>query len=202
MKKLVAYSSVSHLGFVVLGHLRAQRERRAGRGLPDARARHLDRRALPHRRHAVRSAAHARDRGVRRPQGGHAEAGRGVPADHAGVGRAAGHERLRRRVPDPARRVRAASSTHASAVHGGRGDRRDSLGRLHALDVPARELRAGDQREEPRPARSQRARVVRDRAGLRDVHRHGRRARASSSSRWSRPCARRSSTSGRRRRRR
>ena len=70
-------------------HLRAQRQRRAGRGLSDARARHLDRRALPHRRHAVRSAAHAADRRVRRPQGGDAEARRGVPADHAGVGRAA-----------------------------------------------------------------------------------------------------------------
>ena len=52
--------------------VRAQRQRRAGRGVPDARARHLHRRALPHRRHAVRSPAHASDRGVRRPQGRHA----------------------------------------------------------------------------------------------------------------------------------
>ena len=51
-------------------HLRAERQRRAGRGLPDARARHLDRRPLPHRRHAVGPPAHAADCRVRRPEGG------------------------------------------------------------------------------------------------------------------------------------
>ena len=39
MKKLVAYSSVSHLGFVVLGHCRDEHPGRAGRGLPDAQPR-------------------------------------------------------------------------------------------------------------------------------------------------------------------
>ena len=46
-----------------------------------------------------------------------------------------------------------------SAAHGDRRHRRDSLGRLHALDVPARQLRRGHKPEEPRAARSQRARV-------------------------------------------
>ena len=35
-----------------------------------------------------------------------------------------------------------------SAPGGVRGDRRDPVGDLHAVDVPARELRPGDQREE------------------------------------------------------
>ena len=61
MKKLVAYSSVSHLGLRRARPDGAQRQRRAGRRLSDAGARHLDRRALPHRRHAVRPPAHAAD---------------------------------------------------------------------------------------------------------------------------------------------
>ena len=42
-------------------HLRDERAGRAGRGLPDARARHQHRRALPHRRHAVGPPPHAPD---------------------------------------------------------------------------------------------------------------------------------------------
>ena len=89
MKKLVAYSSVSHLGFRRARPLRAERQRRAGRGLPDAEPRRQHRRSVPDRRHALRSPAHAAHRGVRRPEGGHAAARRGVPARHAGVDRAA-----------------------------------------------------------------------------------------------------------------
>ena len=62
---------------------------------------------------------------------------------HAVVDRAARPERLRRRVPDPARRV-----PLESAAGGVRGDRRHPVGDLHAVDVPARELRPGHQREE------------------------------------------------------
>ena len=39
MKKLVAYSSVSHLGLRRARHLRAEPAGRAGRGLPDAQPR-------------------------------------------------------------------------------------------------------------------------------------------------------------------
>ena len=91
------------------------------------------------------------------------------------------------------------SFEHARVLHGRRRDGRHPVGRLHALDVPARELRPADQREEPRPARPQRARVVRHRADLRDGDRHGRRARRVPASRWSRRCGRRSSTSSGRR---
>ena len=68
MKKLVAYSSVSHLGVRRPRHLRHEHAVAAGRGLPDARARRQHRRTLPHRRHAVGSPAYATDYGVRRPE--------------------------------------------------------------------------------------------------------------------------------------
>ena len=87
MKKLVAYSSVSHLGFVVLGIARDEHAGRAGRGLSDAEPRRQHRRAVPHRRHAVGSAAHAAHRGVRRTEERDAAAGRGVPDRHAVVDR-------------------------------------------------------------------------------------------------------------------
>ena len=66
MKKLVAYSSVSHLGFVVLGICAMNVAGRAGRRLPDAQSRRQHRRAVHDRRHALGSAAHAADRRVRR----------------------------------------------------------------------------------------------------------------------------------------
>ena len=65
-------------------------------------------------------------------------------------------------------------------LHGRRRDGRDPVGGLHALDVPARELRADDQRQEPRLARPEPARMGRHRADLRDGDSHGRRARACS----------------------
>ena len=105
MKKLVAYSSVSHLGLRRARHLRDERAGRAGRGLPDARARHQHRRALPDRRHAVGPAPHASHQRVRRAEERDAAADGGVPHHHARVDRHAGAQRLHRRVPDDARRV-------------------------------------------------------------------------------------------------
>ena len=106
MKKLVAYSSVSHLGFVVLGIAAMNTAGRAGRRVPDAEPRRQHRRPVPDRRHAVGPAAHAADRRVRRAEGGDAAARGRVSDHHAVVDRPARVERVRRRVPDPARRVR------------------------------------------------------------------------------------------------
>ena len=69
MKKLVAYSSVSHLGFVVLGICAMNVQGVQGARLPDAEPRRQHRRAVPDRRHALRPPAHPPDRRVRRPQG-------------------------------------------------------------------------------------------------------------------------------------
>ena len=58
IKKLVAYSSVSHLGFVMLGLVRAQYARRSGRHLPDDQSRAFHRRAVSLGRHDLRSASY------------------------------------------------------------------------------------------------------------------------------------------------
>ena len=55
LKRLVAYYSVSHLGFVLLGNFAFRDFNRRG-GLPDAQPRHNDRGAVPRRGHALRSA--------------------------------------------------------------------------------------------------------------------------------------------------
>ena len=69
MKKLVAYSSVSHLGFVVLGLCAMNVQGVQGARLPDAQPRRQHRRALHDRRHAVGPPAHAPDLRVRRAEG-------------------------------------------------------------------------------------------------------------------------------------
>ena len=66
LKRLVAYSSVSHLGFVVLGLFSFTLAGHAGLDAADGQPRPVDRRALPPRRDALRAPAHARDRGLRR----------------------------------------------------------------------------------------------------------------------------------------
>ena len=68
LKRLVAYSSVSHLGFVVLGIFAFQATADAWRGLSDAEPRRLHRRAFPRCRHALRSPPHASHQGIRRPR--------------------------------------------------------------------------------------------------------------------------------------
>ena len=91
-----------------LRHARALRPQRSGdvrRRLPDAQPRPLDRRAVPPRRRDLRAAPHAPDRRVRRPVEAAAGLCRLLPDRHAVVGRPAGAERLRRRVPHPARRL-------------------------------------------------------------------------------------------------
>ena len=102
LKKLVAYSSVSHLGFVMLGIAALHHHRRGGRGLPDAQPRHLDGRAVLPGRHALRAAPHARSIAE---FGGLQERDalvlRGVPARLPVLDRGARHQRLRGRVPDP-----------------------------------------------------------------------------------------------------
>ena len=72
MKKLIAYSSVAHMGFVTMGIFADDGAGRAGRDLPDDLARHRLGRAVPVRRRHLRPHAHARDRGLWRPRQPHA----------------------------------------------------------------------------------------------------------------------------------
>ena len=85
--------------------LRDEPAGRAGLDLSDAEPRRQHGRALHDRRHAVRSPSHPPHLGVRRPQVGHAAPRRRVPARDAVLDRPAGPQRVRRRVPDPRRRL-------------------------------------------------------------------------------------------------
>ena len=69
LKKLVAYSSVSHMGFVTLGIFIFQRAGPPGRGPPDGRPRHHHGRAVPARRRHLRAHPRPDDRQDGRPRG-------------------------------------------------------------------------------------------------------------------------------------
>ena len=105
MKKLVAYSSVSHLGFCTLGIFVLTPLGLSGSVLAADQSRHLDRRAVPDRRHSLRAPPHARDLRIRRHLERHAGL-RHHHHDHVPVvdGTAAA-QRLRRRVHHPAGHV-------------------------------------------------------------------------------------------------
>ena len=62
LKRIVAYSSVAHLGFVVLGTFALTQQSIQGGAVHDDLARAHHRRAVPPRRHALRAPAHLRDR--------------------------------------------------------------------------------------------------------------------------------------------
>ena len=94
MKKLVAYSSVSHLGFCVLG-----------------------RRALPSRRCGLRATAHPAARGLWRPGAEHAAVRHVLRHRRAVVDRSARTERIRRRVSDPRGLIQDAAGVDNSRDH-------------------------------------------------------------------------------------
>ena len=105
LKRLVAYSSVAHLGFIILGTFALTTQSLTGRRRPDGQPRDLDRCALPSRRDDLRAPPHARDRPAQRPPEGRAGDGRVLHARDAVVDRPARPERVRRRVPHPHRLV-------------------------------------------------------------------------------------------------
>ena len=70
LKRLVAYSSVAHLGFIVLGTFALTTQGLAGRRAADGQPRHLHRRPLPPRRHDLRAPPHPADRRAQGPAEG------------------------------------------------------------------------------------------------------------------------------------
>ena len=93
MKKLIAYSSVAHMGFVTMGIFALNAQGVQGAHLPDALARHRLGRAVPLRRRHLRPHAHARDRRLWRAGQPHADLCRRLHGVHHGQCRAAGHHR-------------------------------------------------------------------------------------------------------------
>ena len=128
MKKLIAYSSVAHMGFVTMGIFAATTQGVAGGIFQMISHGIVSARAVPLRRRGLRPHAHPRDRRLWRPGQPHAALCHGLHGVHAGQCRAAGHVGLRRRVPDADR--------HLPGQHLGgdaRHARRDLLGRLCAV---------------------------------------------------------------------
>ena len=108
LKRLIAYSSVSHMGFVTLGIFVFDAAGPPGRRLPDGRPRHHHRRPLPARRGHLRAHPRPDDREHGRPRltpAGLRDAARVLQPR---VGRPARAGRLRGRVP---RARRSASTT-------------------------------------------------------------------------------------------
>ena len=137
LKKLVAYSSVSHMGFVTLGIFVFQQQAMDGRRAPDGQPRPHHRRPLPVRRRHLRADPRPDHRAHGRPGGPDAGLRRHLRLLHARQRRAARSGRLRRRVPG--------LRGHLRGQPAGRRHRRPGHGpgrRLPALDVPARGLRA------------------------------------------------------------
>ena len=145
IKKLVAYSSVAHLGFVMLGMFALNVEGLEGSILQmvnhgiSTGALFLLVGMLYERRHTREIAAFG---GIAKPMPVYA-ALFGITV-MSSVGPAAA-ERLRGRVPDPARRL-----PGGARRDGGRDLRRGARRRLPALDVPPRLLRPGREPGEPR----------------------------------------------------
>ncbi len=144
---------------------RRQRRRHRGRDPRHAQPRVPHGRPLPHGRLRLRAHAHAADRRHGLARQAHADRRR-LPAvlrlRLAGPARA---ERLRRRVPQPLRRLRV-----LALDGGGRRPRRDPRRRLPALDVPAHDVQ--------RPRRRRGQALVR-------ASRTSTRGRSSRWSRWS-----------------
>ena len=140
MKKLVAYSSVSHLGFVVLG-ICAMNVQGVQGAVYQMLAHGVSTGGLflivgmlSDRRHTRLIAEFG---GLK---SGDAAARRGVPDHHAVVDRRC--PALNGFVGEFL--ILLGAFQWDLALRGVRRDRRHPVGRLHALDVPARELRAGD----------------------------------------------------------
>jgi NADH-quinone oxidoreductase subunit M len=143
MKKLIAYSSISHMGFVTLGFFifNGQRDRRRRRAGADDLARLRLRRHVPLRRRHVRPHAFAPDRRLRRRGEHHAEVRRAVRVLRHGQLRPAGHLGLRRRVHGHPRRRQVQFLDRLRRRH-----HADPRRRLHAVDGQARGLRRRRQR--------------------------------------------------------
>ena len=138
LKRLIAYTSISHMGLITLGIFVDDQPGPVRRGALHGQPRLRHRRAVPDRGLHDRPAPLPAHRRLRRRAEGGAGAGRAVPHRRPGRPVAARPVHLRQRVPRAGR--------HVHQVRGGRsaGHRRDHPGRhLHPVDVPAHHDRAG-----------------------------------------------------------
>ena len=157
IKRLVAYTSVSHLGLCGAGHLQLHADRNGWRRVPDAEPRHFYRRSFHAAGHDLRSPPHLRDERIRRARYADAGVRDLFRVHHAVVRGLAAAEWLHWRVHGAERRLPGQTTLRHSG-----GDRRHLERVLSAVDVSAHLLRGGNQSGKPivaRPGRS-RARLV------------------------------------------
>ena len=153
MKRLVAYTSVAHFGFIGLGIFAFTTQGGTGAVLYMVNHGLLDRRAVPGRRLPDRARQEPPGRRLRRRGEGHADAGRAVPARRPVRAGAAGHEHVRQRVP------RAGGHVHPAQGAGDRRDHRHHPGRaLRAVSCTSARCRARSARRSRKFTRRQRAR--------------------------------------------
>ena len=152
-KKLIAYSSVSHLGFCTLGIFSMNPNGIAGSVLQQVNHGTLHRHALPRHRRHLRAPPHPRDQGIRRPRARHAQVRHHLRHRHAQLGRPAAAQRLRRRVHHHAGRLR--GQPHLGRL---RRHRRDPGRGVPLVALPAHHARPGDQRQKSDHSRHDHAR--------------------------------------------
>ena len=148
MKKLIAYSSVAHMGFVTMGIFTFTTQGVEGaifqmvsHGIVSAGL-FLCVGVLYDRMHTHEISV------VRRPREPHADLRRVLHGLHDGQRGPAGHLRLHRRVPDAAGRLQGQHLGRALCDHG-----RDLVGGLCALALPPRHLRRSSSSPRSRPSR-------------------------------------------------
>ena len=157
-KKLVAYSSVAHLGFVVLSIFTFTPRGHDGRACSEHQSRHFHAHAVLHRGHDVRAAAYAGHQRVRRAEALRADDGDDAAHRHAGERGRAVLQRVCGRVPGFARNVDVAACQRTRrllARCSGRNGH-DLVGSVHAVVVSAADARPHYPSREPPSARSDR----------------------------------------------
>ena len=136
MKRMVAYSSVSHMGFVLLGMSALTPLALNGAVFQLFAHGVITGRPLPARGAGLRPHPHPLHPRARRPGATNALPDRGLGDRRAGGARPAGLRRLHRRVRDLPRQLQRAQGRHLPG-----GVRRGAVGRLPALDAGAGLLR-------------------------------------------------------------
>ena len=144
MKRLIAFSSVAHMGFVMLGISTLTDVRHQRRAVRHGRPRPDHRHALLRRRLDQAPLPHARDQAAQRHADPDAEDGLDPRLRRDGVARSARPRRLLGRVPGDPLGVQPAPVAERGAVphaDGDRCDRHRARRRLPAVAVPAHRVR-------------------------------------------------------------
>ena len=139
--RLIAYTSISHFGFIILGIFVMTSQGQSGSDAVHGQPRDLHRRAVPDRRIPGVPQGNPADRRLRRRAEGGAGAGGHLPGGRVGDAVASGPGAVHQRIPGVDRHIHA-----LPGVRGGRLERAGAVRDLHPVDVSADDGRAGARR--------------------------------------------------------